>query len=191
MSMACAGDTDNSNIQFSFDTCRSREIETFSQVFSNKGIPHDHTCFVPGKATNLFNNSQIPAIYVEYQAVIESMDFEIEVDPAYWTVSNNEIVLLGKPYSIGLLKLLFNEFVLSVEIKLEECPPGYNYSENTKACVCYAVLSQDGMIDAYYYQGISRCNKTIFQAYVRHGFWAGYMPLYVFCTSPCPLGFCI
>ena len=129
MSMACAGDRDNSNIQFSFDTCRSREIETFSQVFSNKGIPHDHMCFIPGKATNLFNNSQIPAIHVEYQAVVESMDFEIEVDPAYWTVSNNEIVLLGKPNSIGLLKLLFNEFVLSVEIKLEECPPGYNYTE--------------------------------------------------------------
>ena len=190
MSMACAGDTDNSNIQFSFDSCRSREIETFSQVFSNKGIPHDHMCFVPGKATNLFNNSQIPAINVEYQAVVESMDSEIKVDPAYWTVSSNEIVLLGKPNSTGCLKLLFNEFVLSVEVKLKECPPGYNYIENTKACVCYADLSQDGLINAYYYQGIRRCNKTIFQAYVRHGFWAGYIPEYVFCTSPCPLGFC-
>ena len=49
---------------------------------------------------------------------------------------------------------------------------------------------QDDLINAYYYQGISRCNKTIFQAYVRHGFWAGYMLDDVFCTSPCPLGFC-
>ena len=193
MSMACAGDTDNSNIQFSFDTCRSREIETLSQVFRNKvnkEIPQNRSCFVPGKATNLFSNSQIPAINVEYQAVVESMDFEIEVDSAYKTVSNNEIVLLGKPNSTGHLKLLFNVFVMSVDVKLEECPPGYNYTENTKACVCYADLSQDDLINAYYYQGISRCNKTIFQAYVRHGFWAGYMPDDVFCTSPCPLGFC-
>ena len=105
-------------------------------------------------------------------------------------MSNNEIVLLGKPNSTGHLKLLFNVFVMSVDVKLEECPPGYNYTENTKACVCYADLSQDDLINAYYYQGISRCNKTIFQAYVRHGFWAGYMPDDVFCTSPCPLGIC-
>ena len=125
---------------------------------------------------------------MEYQAVVESMDSEIKVDPAYWTVSNNEIVLLGKPNSTGLLKLLFNEFVLSVEVKLEECPPGYKNIENEepKACVCSTDLSQDD----YYYQGISRCNKTIFQAYARHGFWAGYMPNAKFCTSPCPLGFC-
>ena len=129
MSMACAGDTDNSNIQFSFDTCRSREIETLSQVLrnkGNKGIPQNRFSFVPGKATNLFNNSQIPAINVEYQAVVESIS-------AYKTVSNNEIVLLGKRNSTGLLKLLFNEFVMSVDVKLEECPPGYNYTENTKA----------------------------------------------------------
>ena len=156
-------------------------------MFSKKGIPHNRSCFVPGKATNLFNNRQIPAINVEYQAVVESMDFEIKVDPAYKTVSNNEIVLLGRPNSTGFLKLLFNEFVMSVEVKLEDCPPGYNYTENTKACVCSADLSQDDLINVY---GISRYNKTIFQAYVRHGFWAGYMPHYVFCTSPCPLGFC-
>ena len=182
MSMACVGDTDNSNIQFSFDTCRSREIETFNQVFSNKGIPRNQTCIVPGKATNLFSNS---AINVEYQADVESMDFEIKVDSAYKTVSNNEIVLLGRPNSTGLLKLLFNEFVLFVEVKLEQCPPGYKYIEKSQACVCSADLSQDDLIIAYYYQGISRCNKTTFQAYVRHGFWAGYMPDDVFCTSPC------
>ena len=122
MSMACAGDTDNSNIQFSFDSCRSKEIETLSQMFrnkGNKGIPYNQMCIVPGKATNLSSNSQI---HVEYQADVESMDSEI--NPAYKTVSNNEIVLLGKPNSTGLLKLLFNEFVLSVQVKLEECPPG-------------------------------------------------------------------
>ena len=182
MSMACVGDTGKGNIQFSFDSCRNREIETFSQVFSKKGIPHNRSCFVPGKATNLFSNS---AINVEYQAVVESMDFEIEVDSAYKTVSNNEIVLLGRPNSTGLLKLLFNGFVLFVEVKLEQCPPGYKYIEKSKACVCSADLPHDDL-----YQGISRCNKTTFQAYVRDGFWAGYMPNAKFCTSPCPLGFC-
>ena len=85
---------------------------------------------------------------------------------------------------ISLIHL--QDIYLVINITLQECPPGYVYSEEEKICEC----------SANHYPGIRHCNFTNFQASLLNGFWAGYITKdgngtqSNFRTKICPKGFC-
>ncbi len=62
---------------------------------------------IPGKPTELFNDrSSNHLINIDYKVV--SYESDITVNPAYKSISNDEIVLHGRPGSRGLLRLFFS-----------------------------------------------------------------------------------
>ena len=123
-------------------------------------------------------------------SVLESVQGSISVDPAYNIITDNHIVLYGNPQDSGVIQLSsvgLRDVSLMINVSMADCPPGYihNYNKSDpKTCVCYSNTI-----------GIERCNKTEFQAYVKHGYWVGYIPQHIHQGNPlakavCPKGFC-
>ena len=54
---------------------------------------------------------------------------------------------------------------LTINMILEQCPPGYKWNNNTKVCEC-------GYED---WQGILYCDDVSFTSYLVRGYWAGYI----------------
>jgi len=103
---------------------------------------------------------------------------------------NNTLRLYGNPGDNGTLvfyTLSSREVSFSVAVSLQQCPPGYFLKDGV--CECAADYEE------HEYPGISKCQKSLFQAYIKQGYWAGYKGnetltpdnLY---TAPCPSGLC-
>ena len=106
--------------------------------------------------------------------------------------------LYGKPNEKGELIFTavgFHSVSFTFHITLLHCPPGFYLHESSiddidepvHTCDCAAYYAEHA------YPGIDRCNQSLFQAYISHRYWAGYLEsetpdgLYI---APCPLGFC-
>ena len=103
--------------------------------------------------------------------VLNSNKDSISIDPAYYIITNNTIVLRGQPGDSGTIQLStvgISNKAIPVNVTLDECPPGYINHDN-KTCVCSAACPKD------HYPGIERCDDEGFSAYVRHGYWMGYL----------------
>ena len=123
----------------------------------------------------------------------------IKSDRHYMTASNT-IRLYGYPEVSGTLTfytLSSREVSFSVAVSLQHCPPGYFLkqdhisNDNDKVCTCDCAAYND----KHEYLGILKCNNSLFQAYIKRGFWAGYKnngtpnPENLY-TAPCPVGLC-
>ena len=116
------------------------------------------------------------------------------VDETELYTLNDFTMLHGKPGSIFNLKMVtVNNLPLSisVKVKLDECPPGFYLSfptdTNKTLCRCSVnVPNQD-------YLGIVECDNKNLVAYLRPGYYAGYVRLdgkKTLLTAGCPEGYC-
>ena len=97
----------------------------------------------------------------------------IQLDPARSYISDKTVLLYGYPGSRATLQLAttgFREISLSVQIEMQQCPPGYiikNYTDKGIDCVCSANTATK-------YFGIQRCDTIKKIAFIGRGYWARY-----------------
>ena len=149
--------------------------------------------FVPGKVTKL------PLKLID--DLCEETFFHVTVkvtnsktiipDPAFTVITSNSIALRGRPHDSGTLQLstigVRNE-AIQINVVMDECPPGY-VLQNDNTCICSSLTQNQ------HYVGIERCNKSLFRAYVKHGYWVGYVNNGTatekrLASAICPRGFC-
>ena len=113
------------------------------------------------------------------------------VHQAHSVITDNHITLYGDENQNGQIQLTtggLRAITATINVFLDECPPGFVHNRTTKACVCSANL------DASEYLGIVRCSESA--AFVQHGYWVGYLDIANstrenrLATSYCPKGFC-
>ena len=118
-------------------------------------------------------------------------DRRMYVDPVHSVITDNRITLYGEENQNGTIRLTTlgtRAISVSVNVFMDECPPGFMYSNIRNSCVCSADK------DKTRYRGIFRCNESV--AFVQHGYWVGYLK-YINSTKEnslasalCPKGFC-
>ena len=148
--------------------------------------------FIPGKVTmlplKLVDDLCGETFFHLFVQVLNSTT--ITIDPAFTLITNNRVVLRGRPHDSGTLQLstmdIRNE-AIQIGVVMDECPPGY-VLQNNNTCICSSLTSDQ------HYVGIERCNNTLFQAYVMHGYWVGYVNNGTseknLASAICPKGFC-
>ena len=180
----------NSTATFIFeDAIKKGTIETYPSIFTttHENFPKH---IIPGKETELgisATSDLSPRYRIETSPGVVS---NITINPTYTIITNNVVKMQGQPKSKGRVILNFleeDDLVLTFEVILDECPPGYIYNNQLSACQCSANTQTP-------YLGVTRCNSTAFQAYLIPGYWAGYVSNDAseqsFRTSGCPLGYC-
>ena len=177
---------------FSFqDGVSNKTVKTFASQFLVEYIPSE---FYPGLEQHLnitliddMNNIvQTPM----YRVALRNTS-GVKVNQRYAVVTDNNITLLGKSGSTGIVELCLMHHTHTChlfDVILSDCPPGYVYHsgpEPLESCVC---------ADERLYTGIQKCNSTSQKAELTHGYWAGYIANEIseenFRTSSCPLGYC-
>ena len=104
----------------------------------------------------------------------------ISIDPAFFQVSNNKIKVRGEKGSKAELQLFTYDLIVSLNITLAECQPGYTYNAYSSVCECAASL----------YFGLQGCYPEV---HLRDGYWMGYCfnnNSSKLCTHNCPYGYC-
>ena len=136
---------------------------------------------------------KVPTVY--HIAVNHAGNSTIEVDRAYSYISDKRVELYGHPNNTGIVVLSktdFREISLSFGVHMQQCPPGYILSNDSRfgfslpTCIC-------SINSNYSYYGLYRCKDTHFRAYLRYGYWMGYdsnETEYGLLTAYCPFGFC-
>ena len=106
------------------------------------------------------------------------------------TYSSSGIVQLeGKQnceMNIDLQTINNRPISLTFKAIVEECPPGFYFSEGLCKCSVYKSNQE--------YRGIVKCDDNELVAYMKTGYWAGYEVVRnstVLVTSDCPPGYCI
>ena len=122
------------------------------------------------EAKNNFSN-------VVYEASVKNP--YVAVDPVFRQVSNNTIMVKGQSGLTATMKLFTADVLVSFNITLTECQPGYHYNPNTSKCEC---TSSE-------YLGLEGCDPSV---YIKEGYWMGYCSNNgsELCTALCPYGFC-
>ena len=177
----------------------STAIKGYSFVDEKPQIIH----VVPGKEFDLpitvFNELNNPLDTV-YQVHVDGTS-DIVVDPAYTYVSNGTLKLYGHSEVNGTLILEcehLSAFSLTLNVKLEHCPPGFHNTYlpiakhggalNVEKCTCNSDNGSNPL-----YEGI-RCNVDVFEAKLLYVYWVGYithpaLPEHLF-TGYCPRHYC-
>ena len=170
---------------------------TDEQVWINKNLNYrkkNHPVrgqlhFIPGKLEKL------PLKLVDdlcgeimFHVSVQVISGTVSVDPAYSIITTNSIVLHGRPNDSGTIHLStvgVRYKAISVNVILDECPPGF-YPHSNKTCICSAHCP------SYHHPGIERCDNQQFRAYVKHGYWIGYLTndSSNLSSAICPAGFC-
>ena len=81
-----------------------------------------------------------------------------------------ELLYLEAHSDSGIIQLSavgVRDVSLQIEVKMDNCPPGYIHNSNNMRCVCYSNIKDHS-------NGIERCDDSEFQVYVKHGYWVGY-----------------
>jgi predicted outer membrane repeat protein len=98
----------------------------------------------------------------------------------------------GRPGTNDVLNLILaapRQIILSINVTMLSCPPGFYFDSISSACKCTALTE-----DLYYY-GIVKCDVEKYRSFLLRGFWIGYVPSSVqepenLYTAVCPLNFC-
>ena len=103
----------------------------------------------------------------------------VSIDPSFFQVSNNKIKVCGEKGATAKLQLFTYDLIVSVNITLTECQPGYSYNPYSSMCECAAQQ----------YLGLEGCNPEV---YLIDGYWMGYCSgnSVTLCTLNCPYGYC-
>ena len=147
---------------------------------------------IPGKEFQLpfFSEDDLEQkISSHYSVAVENTEnSEIRIDEAYSHISRDRLKLCGKPGDKGrivLSRLGFRRTLISFDVHMQNCPPGFIVSRDNishMACTCGRES----------YVGILRCGHDAFQAYIHRGFWIGYVDNRekVLLSGYCPSRFC-
>ena len=148
---------------------------------------------IPGKSFKLpidleddFKNI-VPEVY--HVTVNNTGNSKITTDRAFTYTNDVGIVLFGNPGdkgSIVLTRRNSREISLSLEVQVQQCPPGYIHDNDGHKCIC-SINSE------FSYKGIYRCNSRKFCARINHGYWIGYVNNETesgLFTGYCPFRFC-
>ena len=113
---------------------------------------------------------------IVYEAGVLSKD-NVSIAPAFSQVSNNVICINGNVGDEAELHLNTYDVMLSINITLINCKPGY--IPNKWTCECAAEK----------YFGLEECIPNVF---LTHGYWIGFCTKNHsrLCTGYCPNGFC-
>ena len=95
----------------------------------------------------------------------------VKVDSSYVIITNNTIVLLGRPGESGQLMLENQAIRHTIKFKLHPCPPGFVLTDDDK-CVC-STLSSNGNRTVDYSKLPIRCEPNG-AATIAINYWAGY-----------------
>ena len=156
------------------------------------GMPYD----IPIDVFDNFNyNVTEYAIYTAQLA--SNCSHFISIDPAFTSVADNTIKILGVPNENCTLVLTTIRGSLTTQVDIQFnltwCRPGYVLQPNSQegSCVCSASLAED-----YQYNGITACNITSSVAIIEPGLWVGYgnethLTHDNLFTAPCPPPYCI
>ena len=175
----------------------SAKAITVRNMSSSLDIIPGHEFLLPIKAVDDLDQD-VTKIMVYKSSVVSHSTEPITIGPAFNFVTNNTLVLYGKPGSSGdivLADLGFHSTVAQIPIILAACPPGYilTSKSNLISCTC-SVLAKDK-----HYLGISDCREefSVHVAYAEPDYWVGYITndteeanennLY---TSDCPFALC-
>ncbi len=101
-------------------------------------------------------------------------------------ITKNYITVYGNPHDYGILQFsAIGVRDVTLSVQLDNCPPGYIHSKIR--CVC-------SLTTQLHYPGIERCSKLEYKAYVKHGYWLGYLnnqaTQETLASAICPRGFC-
>ena len=116
---------------------------------------------------------------VVYQASVTG-NRNVTLDPAFVQVSNNTVKVLGNEGANASMHLITPDLIVSFNISLMECPPGYMHGSSTRRCECVASK----------YWGVIGCYPNV---YLKQGYWIGYCSnkdRSELCTAICSYGFC-
>ena len=152
---------------------------------------------IPGQKLNLeftmYDELFQPSYDTFYASINNSLSDSraLYIDPAYTYISHQKAVILyGKPgrsARLVLKKTEFHPLVVTANVKMKQCPPGFILDESTEGIKC--VCSTDKPNKRYI--GITSCNTKNMTTYIRSGYWVGY----ILCTNKiitgqCPPRFC-
>ena len=101
-------------------------------------------------------------------AILNVENSGIRIDEDYSLISHNRLKLCGKPGDKGKVvfsRLDFRRTMISLEVHMQNCPPGFTMSDDNMVCTCAR--------EPYF--GIFKCDNDSFQAYIHRGFWIGYV----------------
>ncbi|XP_064396731.1 uncharacterized protein LOC135343682 [Halichondria panicea] len=176
---------------FTFETANNtaRSLGTTGYLFNNE-IGNKTLISTPGMSLHLPFTVQD-----ELKQTLQS-EFFVEVigendsffSNSHYTI-NNSVILYGTENVTGCLTVSTQHahrlLQYSIEVKLEQCPPGFYHDNQTLSCRCSAYNEST----AYY--GITKCKVHTYRVIIEGGYWAGYTPqkndLY---TAQCPFQFC-
>ena len=179
---------------------RSHEVSTDGAIFALSNESYSMTA-IPGKEFELkftLLNENYEEAYDSYWVYVSKMEgnqANITLDPTYSYIRDKTIKLYGKPRHKAKIVVATNNFhdiAVSLEVEMEECPPGFVTKMNHGIeCVCSANTENKT------YFGILRCESKSYQAYLIRGYWIGYDTAYdheserSLRSGYCPRGFCV
>ncbi len=171
---------------FHYDDPAENQIATDGSLFHVLGeLPFE---IIPGEQHSLEVNITDDLGQLSNSTLRASVEGrEIEVDSAFSCVADQIVQLKGTERMTGKLLLQtvsLKKSSILVPIVLAPCPPGFSLNRE-KECVC----------DVSSYEGLTRCDFGRFSAYIREGFWVGYVNgdstnENELVTAFCPVEFC-
>ena len=122
---------------------------------------------VPGKFTNLNITASDDSNHNTQGSVwVYSLNKNVSVSPKltadYKTIPKGKP---GCPARVLIVTDSVRKVSLTLNITLEQCPPGYKWNKKTEVCEC-------GYED---WPGILYCDDVSFTSYLIRGYWAGYI----------------
>ena len=174
---------------------RSEEIatDTASINISISG----HVKIPPGQFYHLDISSVDDRGQAAYPVIVaETSNPDVALVNVIDNASDILLVLHGKiKYNISLDVHSFNNrpFYTSINIMLDECPPGFYYPSNDNEPVSEKICKCSTNTPKHFY-GITDCNSKKLAAHLNPQVWAGYVDLEgaeKLMTSDCPLDYCV
>ena len=160
---------------FYFSSNRTNEVSTSGANFMWNNDSSNHLLVPPGRDVVLpfqLLDDLGQETFGLYHVSVDCHNDLIKLDPANSYISDNTVRLYGNPGSRATLQLAttgFREISLSVQIEMQQCPPGYimKYTDKGIDCVCSANTATK-------YFGIQRCDTIKKIVFIGRGYWARY-----------------
>ena len=202
----CVNHTGDHSVNDSLQEIADFVFEPYEDALATAGVYFN----VNGSVNGTVMLSAVPGKLLQVPISIEDL-LRNKVYSVYRVTTSNKTLKVNKMYSVhGTVRLygepnakgeltfttvLFRLVSYTFHVTLLHCPPGFYLDKSSIDDIDEPVHTCDCAV--YYvdhaYPGIDRCNQSLFQAYISHRYWAGYLEnetpdgLY---TAPCPLGFC-
>ena len=185
---------------FVFDGNQSDEVASTVSSFSSEPLNSSkpYIPIIPGKYTYLefegYDDSLIKRHAVYVATIQNHNNGSIRTSDASQYVIKNMITLLGTPGDeaiVFLTTLTKHKTVLSFQVRINPCPPGYvlKFKSGGYHCVCSTETDT-------FYTGIYSCDAFLFKAKRSRGFWVGYKKNFSInddsslISGYCPKGYC-